>query len=211
MSSFHARHALRMTAVTALMLVAAPSAGAQTLPPDSAIHAIVQARVDSARAPGIVVGVLEDGRARYFAYGSAGPGRDTLDEHTLFEIGSISKVFNALLLADAAVRGAARLDQPVRELLPPGTVVPTRDGRDITLEQLATHRSGLPRLPGNMAPANLADPYADYDVERLYAFLEDYVLPRVPGEGAEYSNLGAGLLGHALVYNSGEASWGAVV
>jgi CubicO group peptidase (beta-lactamase class C family) len=203
------RHALPLAA--ALLLAGARPGLAQPIPSDSAIRAIIAARVDSARAPGIVVGVLENGRRRYVAHGSAGPGRPPLDEHTIFEIGSISKTFTALLLADAVTRGEARLDQPVAELLPAGTVVPTRDGRAITLEQLATHRSGLPRLPGNLRPADPADPYADYDAARLHAFLRAYRLPRLPGDSAEYSNLGAGLLGHALVRRAGAPSWAALV
>ncbi|MDB4884009.1 MAG: ampH [Gemmatimonadetes bacterium] len=195
----------------ALLLGGARLARAQAVPSDSAIRAILKTRVDSGAAVGIVVGILESGRRRYIAYGSAGPGRAKLDEHTVFEIGSVSKTFTALLLADAVVRGEVRFDQPVAELLPAGTVVPSRDGRQITLEQLGTHRSGLPRMPDNFSPADAADPYADYDTKRLYAFLAHYELPRAPGEGAEYSNIGGGLLGHALTLRSGLASWGALI
>jgi len=194
-----------------VMTSAAQVADAQNFPSDSAIRAVVKSRVDSARAKGIIVGILEKGRKRYIAIGSAGPGRGPLDEHTLFEIGSISKTFTSLLLADAVTRGEVRLDQPVAELLPSGTVVPSRDGKTITLEQLATHRSGLPRLPTNMEPANRDDPYADYDTRRLYSFLASYQMPRSPGDSAEYSNLAVGLLGHALVTRANAASWGALV
>jgi serine-type D-Ala-D-Ala carboxypeptidase/endopeptidase len=89
--------------------------------------------------------------------------------------------------------------------------VPSRDGRQITLEQLSTHRSGLPRLPDNLAPAAPADPYADYDAPRLYAFLANHRLRRAPGDSAEYSNLGGGLLGHALTLRARAPSWGALV
>jgi len=206
------RHSvIRLVGVAALAIASARFAHAQPLPTDSAIRAILTARVDSGRAPGIVVGVLEGGRRRYVAYGAAGPGRARLDEHTLFEIGSISKTFTGLLLADAVTRGEARLDQPVAELLPAGTVVPSRDGKSITLVGLSTHRSGLPRMPANFAPAVPTDPYADYDARRLYDFLASYQLPRAPGDSAEYSNLGVGLLGHALARRAGAASWGALV
>jgi D-alanyl-D-alanine-carboxypeptidase/D-alanyl-D-alanine-endopeptidase len=187
------------------------SVSAQLAPSDSSILAILKTRVDSGRAPGIIVGILEQGRRRYVAYGVAGPGAAPLGEHTVFEIGSISKTFTGLLLAEAVVRGEVRLDEPVAELLPKGTVVPTKDGKPITLEQLSTHRSGLPRLPTNLAPANMADPYADYNADRLYAFLSAYALPRAPGDSAEYSNLGGGLLGHALSLRAGMPSWGALV
>jgi serine-type D-Ala-D-Ala carboxypeptidase/endopeptidase len=191
--------------------LAAPTALAQAVPSDSAIRAFLRVRVDSGTTAGIVVGVLENGKRRFISYGSAGPGRAPLDEHTVFEIGSISKTFTALLLAESVVRGEVRLDQSVAELLPAGTVVPSRDGRTITLEHLATHRSGLPRLPDNMTPAVPADPYADHDTRRLYAFLASHQLRRAPGESAEYSNLGGGLLGHALTLRTHAPSWGALV
>ena len=184
---------------------------AQPLLSDSAIRALIRARVDSGVARGMVVGVLQDGRRRFVAYGSAGPGRAPIDEHTIFEIGSISKTFSGVLLADAVVRGEARIDEPVAALLPAGTIVPSRDGRQITLEDLATHRSGLPRLPDNLTPASPQDPYADYDARRLYAFLAVYKLPRAPGQSVEYSNLGGGLLGHALTLRAKAPDWGALV
>jgi D-alanyl-D-alanine-carboxypeptidase/D-alanyl-D-alanine-endopeptidase len=214
MCALLSRRALRTVLGLAVACLGAPvgrSALAQSLPSDSAIRAIIRARVDSGLARGMVVGVLQDGRRRFVAYGSAGPGRAPLDEHTIFEIGSISKTFTSTLLADAVVRREVRLDEPVAALLPAGTVVPSRDGREITLEDLATHRSGLPRLPDNMTPAVPQDPYADYDVSRLYQFLAVYKLPRSPGESVEYSNLGGGLLGHALTLRARAASWGALV
>jgi CubicO group peptidase (beta-lactamase class C family) len=193
------------------LLPGARSVSAQPLPSDSAILALLTTRVDSGHAVGIVVGLLEHGRRRYVAAGRVAAGRAPMDEHTILEIGSISKTFTGLLLADAVTRGEVRLDQPVTELLPQGTVVPAKDGQTITLEQLATHRAGLPRLPGNLAPMDPADPYADYDARRLYAFLAGYALPRAPGDRAEYSNLGAGLLGHALTRRAGAPAWGVLV
>ena len=214
MSMFPQRGVVRAAHLTLIALITLAAAGpvrAQALPSDSAISKILKTRVDSGVAIGIVVGILDHGRRRFISYGSAGPGRPALDEHTIFEIGSIAKTFTSLLLADAVVRGEVRLDQPVAELLPSGTVVPSRDGRQITLEHLGTHRSGLPRMPGNFAPKELTDPYSDYDAARLYSFLATYQLPRAPGEIAEYSNLGGGLLGHALTLRAGVPSWGALV
>lgn len=204
----------RMPMVAAALVLLIPtsrSAVAQAVPSDSAILAILKTRVDSGRATGIVVGILEQGRPRYVAYGTAGTGVAPIDEHTLFEIGSISKTLTGLLLADAVKRGEVRLDEPLAELLPKGTLVPTRDRKVITLELLSTQRSGLPRLPGNLAPVDSTDPYAGYDAQRLYAFLSGYTLPRAPGDSAEYSNLGVGLLGHALTVRAGAPSWGALV
>ena len=198
-------------AVAALAFAPTQSVCAQAVPTDSAILEIIKTRVDSGRSRGIAVGVLENGKRRFVSYGSAGPRRAPLDEHTIFEIGSISKTFTALLLASAVERGEVQLDEPVARLLPKGTTVPSYEGRQITLVDLSTHHSGLPRLPGNFAPANPDDPYADYDAKKLYAFLSSYQLPRAPGDSAEYSNLAVGLLGHALTLKAGAPSWGALV
>ena len=81
--------------------------------------------------------------------------------------------------------------------------MPERGGRQITLQDLATHTSGLPRLPSNLAPKDPANPYADYSVEQLYQFLSSYQLTRDIGSQYEYSNLGGGLLGHVLARRAG--------
>jgi CubicO group peptidase (beta-lactamase class C family) len=137
------------------------------------------------------------------AHGKPGDGNARpLDGDTIFEIGSIGKVFTALLLADMARRGEVALDDPVAKYLP-GIRMPERDGRAITLEHLATHTSGLPRLPTNFAPRDPSNPYADYSVAQLYEFLSGYELTREAGSHYQYSNLGAGLLGHVLARRAG--------
>ena len=95
-------------------------------------------------------------------------------------------------------RGEVRLDDPVAKYLPPSVRVPARNGRQITLLDLATQSSGLPRMPSNMTPRDSMNPYADYSVQQMYAFLAGYQLPRDVGATYEYSNLGVGLLGHVL-------------
>ncbi len=92
---------------------------------------------------------------------------------------------------------------PSPPLLPAPASGLTRGGKQVTLGELAAHTSGLPRMPGNFAPANGADPYADYDTARMLAFLGGSPLQRTPGESYEYSNLGGGTLGYALTRNSG--------
>jgi len=123
---------------------------------------------------------------------------------TLFEIGSITKVFTGILLAQMVAEGTVKLDTPVQELLPEGVRMPQK-GRAITLLDLAAHRSGLPRLPGNMHPADNANPYVDYTVQAMYDFLNSCELAREPGEAYEYSNLAVGLLGHVLALKAGES------
>jgi serine-type D-Ala-D-Ala carboxypeptidase/endopeptidase len=100
-------------------------------------------------------------------------------------------------------RGEVALHDPVSKYLPEGVKVPQRGPRPITLEDLATHMSGLPRVATNLSPKNLLNPYAGYTAERLYEFLRTYTLPREPGSKWEYSNLGAGLLGHVLARRAG--------
>jgi D-alanyl-D-alanine-carboxypeptidase/D-alanyl-D-alanine-endopeptidase len=187
------------------VLVTARVAGAQTpqrssVVPDAEIRKILVDRIDAQRqSVGIVVGVIEPAGRRVVAYGSLAKG-DTrpLNGDTIFEIGSITKVFTSLLLADAVERHEVALTDPVAKFLPAKVKVPERGGRSITLQDLSTHTSGLPRLPTNLAPKDPANPYADYSAEDLYTFLSGYQLTRDIGAQYEYSNLGGGLLGHTL-------------
>jgi CubicO group peptidase (beta-lactamase class C family) len=102
-------------------------------------------------------------------------------------------------------KGEVRLDDPVAKYLPTSVRVPSRNGKQITLIDLATQSSGLPRMPNNFTPADNANPYADYTVAQLYAFLSGYELTRDIGSRYEYSNLGVGLLGHALALRAGKS------
>jgi serine-type D-Ala-D-Ala carboxypeptidase/endopeptidase len=173
----------------------------QPLPPDTAVRALVEARVqtfpDTGRhGEGIVVGLLDrSGGRRIIAVG--------VDEAAVFEIGSITKTFTAAILADMVDHGEVRLDDPVAQYLPPSVRVPSRNGKQITLLDLATQSSGLPRVPSNFAPKDSLNPYADYTVQQMYAFLSSYELTRDVGAEYEYSNLGVGLLGHALARKAG--------
>ncbi|MES2904435.1 MAG: serine hydrolase domain-containing protein [Pseudomonadota bacterium] len=115
----------------------------------------------------------------------------------LYEIGSITKLFTALLLADMAAKGEVKLDDPVAKYLPAGTLA-AHGNRPITLRDLAGHYSGLSRLPANLSFKDMSDPYADFDEASLLSFLKGWTPSRAPGAMFEYSNLGAGLLGYAL-------------
>jgi len=172
------------------------------VPDDVAVN--VRARVDAGWSPSILIGVVDSSGVRYFAYGTtAVAGGAPVDERTVYEIGSITKVFTGVLLADLAVRGEVGLDDPVRRYLPDSVRVPGTDSQPITLRLLSAQRSGLPRMPLNFAPRDPENPYADYDADRLYAFLDGYRLSRAPGATYEYSNLGVGLLGLALARQAG--------
>jgi len=125
-------------------------------------------------------------------------GKASYNGETLFEIGSITKVFTGILLADMADRGEVRLDQPVQDLLPDSVRVPRRGAHQITLVDLSTHSSGLPYMPDNLRPRDPTNPFADYSATDLYEFLRAFELQRDIGAQWEYSNIGGALLGHAL-------------
>ena len=196
---------LRVTATLALLAgVALPAARAQGIQIPDDVKANVRVRVDNGWSVGIVVAVVDSTGARFFGYGStAKTGGQPVNERTVYEIGSITKGFTAVTLADMVVRSEVGLDDPVQRYLPDSVHVPSRDGKEITLRLLSAQRSGLPRMPTNFAPANPSNPFADYDAGRLYAFLNGYTLTRDPGASYEYSNLGVGLLGFALARRAG--------
>jgi len=175
------------------------------VPSDGEIREILVRRIDQQKqAVGIVVGVVEPAGRRIVAYGRrAKDDLGALDGDSIFEIGSLSKVFTSLLLADMVQRKEVALDDPAAKYLPDHVKVPARSGRSITLVDLSTHTSGLPRLPGNLTPKDPTNPYANYTVNDLYEFLSGYALPRDPGSEFEYSNLGGGLLGHVLARRAG--------
>ena len=165
----------------------------------SRIDPLVQPYLDNETVMGLTIGVLHKGKAKVMGYGRVSEKNPKKpDGNTVYEIGSVSKVFTGLLLADAITQGHVQLDQPAGELLPAGVKMPQHENASITIKNLATHTSGLPRMPDHFAPADWNNPYADYSVEQLHAFLNRHQLARAPGEKSEYSNLGMGLLGHLL-------------
>lgn len=182
-----------------LVLMSPASADAQHFPSAEDLKALIQSRVEENRAVGIVLGVLEaDGSTLIVSYGDPGPTARELSGQSIFEIGSITKVFTGILLADMVAKGEVSLTDPVSKYLPDGVTMPSQGGQEITLLDLATHHSALPRLPDNMSPADATNPYTDYTVEMMYAFLSDHELRRDIGSEYEYSNLAVGLLGHVL-------------
>lgn len=178
---------------------------------EASAREFVEPAVKSGTLAGIAVGLARrasgDSESWHsLVFGLAGgpdSGMQVCNADTIFEIGSVTKLFTALLLAEMATRGEVKLDDPVQQYLPDDVHVPTRDGRPIRLVDLATHSSGLPRMPNNFKPQDPANPYADYDPQRLYAFLNEYQLRHAPGQRVAYSNLGMGLLGHALARAAG--------
>ena len=168
------------------------------------IRSIMANRVENGKAVGIVAGIIDEKGRQVVAAGKISPdGTQAPDGDTVYEIGSVTKVFTSLILADMIEKGEVKPDDPVSKLLPATVKVPSRNGRQITLLDLSMQVSGLPRLPDNLKPADPGNPYADYDAAKLYDFLSRYTLTRDPGEKYEYSNLAVGLLGHALALKAG--------
>ncbi len=159
----------------------------------------IKLRVDNGVNTGIVVGLMDENGTNYYSYGvkSLETG-EPVDENSIFEIGSISKTFTGILLANMVLNDKMKLDDPLQKYLPEGVTAPTKNGKEITLVHMANHTSGLPRMPSNFYPTNPNNPFADYSENQLYWFLSNYELPRDIGSQYEYSNYAMGLLGHIL-------------
>lgn len=185
-----------------LFLLLAGTCGA--VPLEESARASFQPCIDRREVAGIAVAVVRGDDTRYFFFGlSDVASAKPVTAETIFEIGSITKTFTGTLLALAVQDGAVKLDTPVQKLLPEAVHVPKWHEQEITLLDLAAHRSGLPRMPGNWAPADERTPYVDYTAPMLYDFLERHTLRRAPGEAYEYSNVATALLGHALALKAG--------
>jgi len=194
------RHSLKLMLAAALSLALTTVAAADPVVLLARIAKVAQQYADAGVYPAMVVVMVDGGHAQVAGFGKLADGRAP-DGDTVFEIGSVTKTFTALLLAREVEAKTVSLDTPVATLLP-DFKIPSRHGKPITLGLLAEQFSGLPRLPGNLQPADLGNPYADYGRDRLKAFLAGYMLPRDPGAAYEYSNLGFGLLGEALAQHA---------
>jgi CubicO group peptidase (beta-lactamase class C family) len=179
------------------------SAGAGNL--SEAIRTFLHERIEVPGVnAGIVIGIVDEAGSSVVSCGKMDNGTDQeVNGDTVYEIGSVGKTFTVVLLQEMIERGKIKLDAPVAKYLPPLVKMPARGGKQITLRHLATHYSGLPGIPDNLDPRRADNPYAEYTVEKLYAFLRGYQLTRAPGERSEYSNLGMGLLGHAIALQAG--------
>ena len=185
----------------ALVRPSAPAAPAAQL--EERVNAILDRH--AGKHVGVALGVWRQGETWTFARGRLGAqGTAPPRPDTIFEIGSVTKVFTATVLADMVEEGLVALADPVQRYLPDDVRLPVR-GRPITLADLATQTSGLPRLPRGLIRQSLRqrhDPYARFgaDLERAIAGAR---LKGEPGEKIRYSNFGFGLLGHVLAGRSG--------
>lgn len=186
-----------------LLLLAVVAASAQAEDVRALVEKPAAEIVKDRKYATVVVGVLGKDKESVFAFGEwegKAPDRDSV-----YEIGSITKVFTGILLADRVKAGVVKLDDPVQKHLPDGWTMPRRDDRDITLLHLATHTSGLPRMPYGFLPVAInhpEDPFAHFDLDALKKGLPDTKVQHAIGARHEYSNLGVGLLGDALAHAS---------
>jgi len=174
---------------------------------EAKIKNIIKERVDKYNKNfGIVIGIVNGNGSTVFGYGKSSKesGRE-VDGNTLFELGSVTKTFTAILLADMVERGTLNLDDPIEKFLPKSVTVPTRNNKKISLFHLATHTSGLPGTPDNSGRKDDKPGYVGYTEAQLYKFLSGYTLPRDIGSKFEYSNMGMGLLGHLLSRKAGRS------
>lgn len=160
--------------------------------------------LDSNVVVGLSIAVIKGDQSATVHFGKVSQDGKAPDDDTVYEIGSISKVFTGILLADAVKQGKAELDQPAQRWLPDDVTMPRSEDREITLLDIATHTSGLPRLPDNIPSLTGDDPYSDYTSTLAYEFLNGHKLQRAPGVKHEYSNFAASLLGHMISRDTGK-------
>lgn len=172
------------------------------------VDEVVEPYISNGTYPGVVVVLADPDGYTCYAYGVRNKTTgEAVDNQTTFEIGSVSKTFTGLLLADAAVRGLVNISSPVGSLLPDGITAPSYEGQEITLSDLATHTSGIPGVPDDFyAYAREEDPawdqaestflaYGEMPAEAVYEWLNNLTLNRRPGDEWEYSNTGTAIVG----------------
>ncbi len=153
----------------------------------------------------IVVGFIDPNGTRIFSFGNMSKAHNVpVNGNTFFDIGSITKTFTTLLLADMATQGVVNLTDPIEKYLPASVKVPEFRGHKITLENLASHTSGLPEWPSNIWLNNKVGVFnPNYNEAMLYQGLSNTTLTREPGSEFQYSSFGIGLLAHILSLKAG--------
>ena len=189
------------------------------------IKALINDSIDKNKtnAP-IAIGFIDPNGTQFYGHGKmSNTSNATVDENTIFSIGSTTKVFTTTLLADMVNKGLIKLDDPIEKYLPSNVTVPQYNGHKITIEDLATHTSGLPEFPGNYCPSfdpaktevvdsvqyrkDLMNCTKNYTFDQFYQALSNITLSREPGSKVEYSTFGIGLLGHILTLKSNMSSF----
>lgn len=183
-----------------------PSNNALATDFDRRLDSLVRKVIDRKRPTSLSIGIIDGKTHRTYGYGETFAGSGQIpDTTTVYEIGSITKTMTATLLALAIQAKKLTLKTPVNTLLPDSIPLLQRDSAVVTVEMLANHTSGLPRLPATIGAGMFdpQDPYRHFDRQRLFSDLRTATLASKPGTVYQYSNLGAGLLGTLL-----EIVWG---
>lgn len=178
---------------------------AADLPGRQATAHVVARLTESGRVHGLVVGYVGPAGRAVYGFGRAGEGRRSgmPDGRTLFEIGSVTKTFTGLLLAEAVMEGRLRATDPIRLNLPAGVLDARSPLGWVSYLDLATHTSGLPEGPDNLPSKNPRNPLAGYSTGLLLDYLAR-AKPIAPvGQDFFYSNVGAGLCGYLLARLAG--------
>jgi len=163
------------------------------------IKAIIKQEVANKRSKSIIVGIINSNGRQIFSEGKLSDKFPVLpDGNTIYEIGSITKVFTSLLLADMSQKQKLNLNDPISKFLPKTVKTPVRNEKEISLLSLSTHRAGFPRNAYNLDPKNLDNPFADYATKQLYEYISNFELSRDIDSKWQYSNIGYTLLGHIL-------------
>jgi D-alanyl-D-alanine-carboxypeptidase/D-alanyl-D-alanine-endopeptidase len=192
---------VRLLILVPIMLCASPAFAIS----NDEVQAALELRFKGDRTGAcIAAGVIDNGAIATAYYCADPKSQRPYDEHTAFEIGSITKTMTAALLAEFIARGEVMLDDPIAKLLPPGTVVPSFNGHEITIGDIVTHSSGLPSIPAGYRPADMNNPYADVTERDLLDALAATKLTREPGSKWEYSNFAVIVLSYALAKRSGK-------
>ena len=149
---------------------------------------------------GVSIGISVDGKEYFYNLGEIKKGTGIIpDENTVYEIGSISKTFAAILTVDFLNKNGIDLDESIASYLPPEVPTLERDGVEVTFKHVLNHTTGLPREPADLSGSNRAT----YTAERIFQALQHVTLNSTPGERYVYSNFAYGMLSALL-----ERSWG---
>lgn len=171
---------------------------------DDATIRLIETEIESGNFIGVMVAIAEGDTILYQGFGQSSKDSNTRpDEHTVFEIGSVTKTFTATLLAQMVQDGRVTLDEAVQDMLPDGINLAQLGERPITLGDLAEHRSGLPGMPADFAPQNPMNPYAGITVDDLWQTVNTMTPTNEPGVRYEYSNVGYAVLGQVLARRAG--------
>lgn len=175
-----------------LTVAAAGQAASAALSSD--VSAAIERAVQRQTVRAAVVGTYDNGTIEVIGFGQLGRNNARApDGQTVFEIGSISKVFTALLTQKAADTDRLDWNDPISKHLAE-TKFQSPAVAAVTLRELASHTSGLPRIPDNMKTEDPLDPYAGYGRDHLLSYLETLQSESLEKK-YDYSNLGAGVLG----------------